>query len=400
MMRKVLSWLKGSAPKPEPDLPVDLTSPAFFQNPEAIYARLRTDLPIAPVKQGGYLLTRHADIVAAFSNASLGNAPSRFSVLAERNRGKYVAAALTSNIPPFLDAPRHVPIRKSVSRAFYTAMESVPDWLPSLARDHVRRAQAECDLLSAIAEPFALSAMARFIGLDHDAPRLKTISNQFFHLFAPIQDAQVFAALNEDLQDGRQWIRDSIAQGNVASDTVIGALQGLGLTEEEIADNAILLLADGTENIVAGIAMVFDRLHTEGIRLADQPSPLPPVTEAIRLNTPGQIIPRVAREDCTVLGQELTAGTPVYLALGSGNLDAAAHVDPLQFRPDRSVERLIMFGLGRHSCIGMQLGQLLIATGVQALQDADAQPLDAQITDWRHRFGHRWPASYRVGFGA
>jgi hypothetical protein len=53
-------------------------APAFFADPEAIYTPLRAQAPIAPVKQGGFLLTRHADIVAAFSDAALGNAPSRF----------------------------------------------------------------------------------------------------------------------------------------------------------------------------------------------------------------------------------------------------------------------------------------------------------------------------------
>jgi cytochrome P450 len=240
--------------------------------------------------------------------------------------------------------------------------------------------------------------MARCIGLPREPDRLKTISNQFFHLFAPIQDPQVFAALNAALDEGRQWIRSGLAHQEADSNSFVGALRGLGLDKAEIADNAILLLADGTENIVAGIAKVFDRLHHQGVRLADLSDPLPPVVEAIRLSTPGQIIPRVARQECSLLGQDIPAGSPVYLALGSANLDPLAHRDPLEFRPDRPDERTIMFGLGRHSCIGMQLGQLLIATGVEALQGAGAQPLDTGITGWRHRFGHRWPQAYRVGF--
>lgn len=394
-MRKVLSWLKGSAPKAEPDLPVDLMAPAFFADPEAIYAPLRAHAPIAPVKQGGFLLTRHADIVAAFSDAALGNAPSRFSVLAERNREKYVAAALASNIPPFLDAPRHIELRKAVSRAFYVAMEGLEAWLPDLARAHVR-ADGPCDLPSAIAEPFALAAMARFIGLRHDPARLKTISNQFFHLFAPIQDADIFAQLNADLQEGRQWIRAGLQDAGPGS--FAHALRGLGLTDEEVTDNAILLLADGTENIVAGIAMVLDRLTHEGVTLSAQPDPILAVTEDLRLSTPGQIIPRVARQDHTLLGQDIPAGTPVYLALGSGNLDPQAHAEPLEFRLDRRAEKLLMFGLGRHSCIGMQLGQRLIATCTQALQEAGATPQQPQITQWRRRFGHRWPAGYPIRF--
>ena len=86
---------------------MDLLSPEVVADPYPLYAALRRDHPLAELVQGGYLLTRHADVMAAFTNPDLGNAPSRFSVLAARNRGKYVAADIAANIPPFHDMPEH-----------------------------------------------------------------------------------------------------------------------------------------------------------------------------------------------------------------------------------------------------------------------------------------------------
>ncbi|MEZ5676837.1 MAG: cytochrome P450 [Thalassovita sp.] len=117
--------------------------------------------------------------------------------------------------------------------------------------------------------------------------------------------------------------------------------------------------------------------------------------EALRLATPGQIIPRVTRAPVRLHGIDLGEGVPVFLALGSANLDPAAHPEADRFKPGRSGETLLMFGRGRHRCIGAQLGVLQISSMLGALRTAGAVPMPRR---WSVRpgSGHRWPVAMQV----
>ena len=86
-MKALTRWLMPrSAAKPDaaPTLPLDLSGQCIADDPHHTYRWLRENMPVAPVAGGGYLLTRHADVMAAFTDDRLGNAPSRFAVLHPR----------------------------------------------------------------------------------------------------------------------------------------------------------------------------------------------------------------------------------------------------------------------------------------------------------------------------
>ena len=105
-MRKLTRWFKGGGARPDQSaLPVDPLSDAFIQDPYLIYDQLRREHPVVPMEGGGFLLTRHADVVKAMKGDAFGNTPSRFSRLHPKNRSKYISTDLAAHIPPFLDAP-------------------------------------------------------------------------------------------------------------------------------------------------------------------------------------------------------------------------------------------------------------------------------------------------------
>lgn len=70
--------------------------------------------------------------------------------------------------------------------------------------------------------------------------------------------------------------------------------------------------------------------------------------------------------------ENIEAGLPVFLALGSVNLDSEAHPDPLTFRPYPADAPVLTFGAGRHGCIVAQLGRLQITALIAALLAAGA----------------------------
>ncbi|WP_298492185.1 cytochrome P450 [uncultured Maritimibacter sp.] len=392
-MRKLKSWFgAGRKPAPvhvEPALPLDLTDPAFLADPAPIYAWLRENAPLAPVASGGYLLTRAAEIEAAFTDPRLGNAPSRFSMLAGKNRDRYTAAAVAGNIPPFLDKPRHVAIRKPLSAAFYDTLSGAEAWLPALARDMLPPGPFE--IIADYARPYASAAMAQFIGLPPDIDAMARASAALFKLFAPITDRAGFQSVNDGLDASRAMILAALERAKAApGHDLLSHLRGTeSLSDTEIADNALLVLADGIENIEAAIANV-QLLRARFPEAEGTPAQI--VDEALRYETPAQTIPRVVRESHERDGVTLAEGTPVFLALGSANRDPVRFADPDRFWPERDPSGTLSFGLGRHRCIGAPLGRMLVISATEALIDAGCRVTQpAGALSFHPRMGHRWP---------
>jgi cytochrome P450 len=249
-------------------LPLDVKDPAFLDDPARAQAVLRQDHPLCPLKGGGFVLTRHTDVVQALSSRELGNAPSRFSVLHAKNREKHVAASVAQNILPFLDAPDHRGPRQKLSRAFYQTFQ---DFQPQIDRisDKVitdLAGQGPVDLVEGPARDFACQTSAAFVGLTGETGQVKTLSKAFFRLFAPMQNTEDFAQTNFQLAEARSFVakglRDRSADGTPCLLTALSRAdeKGPAMEAAQIIDTAILVLADGIENIEAGIGQVMRRL--------------------------------------------------------------------------------------------------------------------------------------------
>ncbi len=398
---------EGSRPFSEP---LDLTAASFFHDPYPVYDQLRTQTSAVAVASGGYILTRHADIMRALAEPALGNMPSRFSRLHQRNRGTSAAADVAAHILPFLDGDAHTTRRKLTSSAFGPVFKNAPSITNEAARECVEAVlgQTTLDAVHDLAAPFVQKVMCRLFGfLEADGPQLKTWAESFFFLFAPVTDPERFARVEKDLGDFRSYLAAVLDHRRVTpGDDMISALakmtiDGVSLTDAEIIDNAILFFADGIENVQYGIGSVLLCLGTEPAilgRLHTSPDVLKAaVAEALRLETPGQIIPRVAQVDCNVAGRSLKAGTPVFLAFGSANRDPAAFDDPDVFKLDRQQGKSLSFGTGQHSCIGGQLAQMQIAAIVRELAShgvkVRTKPKQAR---YLHRVAHRWPQTVTI----
>ncbi|MGI3168376.1 cytochrome P450 [Pseudooceanicola sp. C21-150M6] len=334
---------------------------------------------------------------AAFTDRRLGNAPSRFSVLAEKNRGQSVAADLCANIPPFLDMPRHADLRRPLSAAFHATFAGSADWLGALAEEELDGQAAEFDVVADFAGPFAARAMARFLGLAADAELMRRSSAALFRLFAPITSRSDLAQADADLARARRAMTPVAGgAGLIAAMAETGAM-----TDQEIADNAILVLADGIENIEAAVALVLLTLErVPQLRddwLGGRLGTAEMLPEALRLNSPAQIIPRVVRDGHDRHGIRLEVGTPLFLALGSANLDPDAFDGPEKFDATRADPGRYVFGRGRHSCIGAPLARAMIAAALEALRQRGVGLAgQADRVRYHRRFGHRWPEALPV----
>jgi len=387
----MLKWLKQSvgggrslkqAQTPLSDGPIDLTDAKTIASFKEISKVLRAQRPVCPVTSGGLLLTDSNDVKAAFSNKLLSNQPSRFSALAPKNREKYVAASVAANIPPFLDAPRHVEVRRWLSKCFFERFRAFEHQIEAIARKHIDSIAPALPhlLVEEIAHKFVVDVIGQFVGIDVAPDDMKQFTGALFRLFAPAADAETFEQTNVGLTNARHQLIAALHQRRIDQrDSLLNLLDradlpdlGGTLKDTLIADNALLILADGVENVEAAIANVMMRLQNVGGDVCAEY-----VRETVFLDTPGQTIARIASQEMTIGGEKVSAGTPVFLSLASANDGAETEQD-------------FSFGMGRHKCIGEQLAVAMITTFCRLIANQKKE-IDTSNLHYAEMFGHKWP---------
>lgn len=386
----MLKWLRQCVGGPPTLLGKDVTNTLNLADPQTIASfkdvavDLRAHKPVCPLASGGFLLLDSSDVKAAFSSKQLSNQPSRFSALAPKNIEKYVAASVAANIPPFLDAPKHVAVRQWLMRSFFDRLREFETQIDNIAIAHAGRIEVGHSylLVEDLARGFVVDAIGQFVGTNVSTTDMKKFTGSLFRLFAPTSDPETFAATNEGLENARAQLIQALQQRRIDQSPCLlnlldqSDLSGMVGTKKDvmIADNALLILADGVENVEAAIANVMMRAQGD-ITTAF-------VRDTISFDTPGQTIPRIAAQDLQIGGEKVHAGTPVFLSLASAN-DGA---DP---KEDFS------FGMGRHKCIGEQLALAMITAFCNQLT-ARSPKVDVSELQYAAMFGHKWPRGVRL----
>lgn len=382
---KRLKQFGGGAPKhPEP---LTLTDPNLIAEFRSVSEGLRQSKPVCPVSGGGVLLLDAEDVKGAFSNKALSNEPSRFSALAAKNKDRYVAASVASHILPFLDGERHVELRKWASAAFFAQMRTFDPQISDIAAQHCDKlpVQHPKPLVEEVARDYVVDIICRFVGLSINAPEMKRYTTSLFRLFAPAADADTFKTTNEGLAEARKRVQTALNQRRADGAACLlntldqSAPSRLSAEEKDliIIDNALLFLADGVENVEAAIAITLMSKNTGSGSITGQT-----VREALRQDTPGQTIARIAKQDMRIGDEHVPAGTPVFLSLASANDGGSA-------------EDEFTFGRGRHKCIGENLALSTVAAFCQALAERGPE-LDTSGLTYRAMFGHKWPRGVTV----
>jgi len=385
------------------DTPLDLDplAPAFVHDPYPLLARLRTEEPAHRNSSALWALTRHADIVAALGDPRFSNAPSPYAVVNARNRYRYVCADVANNIIPFLDPPDHDTPRRLIGRAFAKKMRHQPPDLKALAQEFLTPlgGQSEFDVLQDFATPYAVAAIGRTLGVPpEEESLLKEWSHWFFYLFMMIPSHEVRQQLDDALTAFRDYFKGRLAAVRQTPDeSLLTGLAESGLSDPEILDTCMLIFADGVENVDRAIASgtaVMLRQPCLWQHLTANPEAIPAaVDECLRFESPAMFVGRVAREDIELHGRIIPKNAGVLLMLGAGNRDPEVFPAADTFQPDRTPNRHLAFGQGKHSCIGGPMVRLEMITAFEALTQAfpRLQPTEAPL-EWTPRIGHRWIA--------
>jgi cytochrome P450 len=192
--------------------------------------------------------------------------------------------------------------------------------------------------------------------------------------------------------------------------------EGRLLSDREIVDSLIFLLAAAHDTLASGLTSVVVFLASEpgwadwlreeldGVRLDDPAdaatAALPRqdmfFKEAIRLNAPAPIVWRRAVRDVEIYGHRIPAGTitgvnPLLTHRIAGLWDRPTEFDPLRFAPEAEAARhkfaFVPFGGGIHKCLGMHFSMQQARIFMTRLLRCESVEIDrGQGVSW-----YNWP---------
>jgi cytochrome P450 len=237
--------------------------------------------------------------------------------------------------------------------------------------------------LRRIAEVVPPAIIAEVLGMPAEAPAMVEMTDMLNRAIgAPDPEAAKTAA-----QVFTRYIDGLVARAELAEDRdgllaaiVHGEVDGQPVPRHMAAGMAVTLVVAGQETTVNGIGSLLWLLgaHPEAKRrLLDDPALIPAaVEEALRLESPVQMMGRTAAEDLQIGGVRVRKGDKVGLVFGAANLDPARFPEPGKFDLDRpSSAAHLAFGHGIHRCVGEHLARAEMRTVLERVL--------ARIPDYR-----------------
>jgi cytochrome P450 len=334
------------------------------RNREAFIAQLHDAAPLYRDADGFWVVSRFEDARAVlldharFSSRAMGDGGLRLPLLSD-------------------DPPRHASLRGLLSKAFTPArIAQMRPEITVLANDLVAAIEPgrEVDIVAALTMPLPVTVIARMMGIpESDGERFKRWSSAITGLMGGPLSPERAQALVE-LRDyflGVLTDRRAAPGNDLVSALVRAEEAGVQLSDEEIVGFSVLLLVAGNETTTNLLGSLLHRLAIDPSlyrALRENPELLTrAIEEALRLDSPAQIIMRRATEDTTLAGQNIAESDMVLVYLGAANRDPARWDAPALFDTAVARERHMAFGFGVHTCIGAPLARLEAEVAMSAL---------------------------------
>ncbi|MET9232138.1 cytochrome P450 [Lentzea sp. NPDC003310] len=189
-------------------------------------------------------------------------------------------------------------------------------------------------------------------------------------------DARVYRAIEET------------RQGSTAGDVLTALVQGDGLSDLEVRDQIVTLIAAGYETTSGAMAWaVFNLLRHNGVwerAREDDDFLANVVSETLRLYPPAVVSARVAAREFEFAGKKIRQGTFLLYSPYVTHRLAEVFPDPLRFDPDRweskpGPHEFLPFGGGPHRCVGAGLATTELTVMLKVLLERPKPELLPQL---------------------
>jgi cytochrome P450 len=345
----------------------------FARDPNATWARLRAECPVARgARWGFWALTRYDDVVAASSR------PADFSSA----EGIVVPKNPVSGrrAPLHFDPPEHLRYRRPLNAVF--AEERVPSLEPrmrglavELLDPFVEAGGGE--FVMEVSSPYAGLVFTDILRLPRELGAALNASGERFEHAQAHFDAETAERENQNLYaECRRLVAERRASPLDPREDVVSALlavrvDGRPLDDELVAGSLRQLLIAAHVAPTALLASAVDHLATHPelqARLRAEPALIPAaLEELLRLYAPNQGFARTATRDVEVRGRTIRAGEMAALVLPSANRDPEVFDDPDSFVLDRAPNPHLAFGHGPHKCAGIAVARAELRIALEEL---------------------------------
>jgi cytochrome P450 len=343
----------------------DPFGPEVRRDPYSYYEELRREHPIHRLDIGFWLISRYEDVQFVLKS------PHLFSSTGMAGAGGLQAGQTRSIIT--IDPPDHGHLRSLVSRAFTPKMiANLEPRIRELTRGLLSglRHGAEFDVIDGLALPLPVRVIAEMLGVEpqrqDDFKRWSDI--MVGRMMRPSASAEQVAYEEAEMRAFEDYFRWAIEdrRKNPGDDLVSALVQAeeqhQRLTADEVFAFAGLLLVAGNEtttNLIGNMVLALLRHPGQLDRLRDSPSRIPQaIEEALRYDSPVQMLFRIAREDVPLGDKVIPTGAMVWPILGSANHDETRYPNPERFDITRDASGHVAFGSGIHFCLGAPLARL------------------------------------------
>jgi len=358
----------------------DLFAPEALANSYPLFKRMRSEDPVHYCDSGGYwILTRYRDVEAALRDERLSadHTPLFINQLGSLDVKEIQNfLALASNWMGEKDPPEHTRLRKLANQGFTTRaieswrsiIENTTDRLLDNVQNH-----GGMDVVSDFSVPLPGFILPEIMGVpETDRANLLEWARDITQIFgtsggstidieelarkADKAAAQVSALITQLVeQRRRQPETDMISLLSVA-------YQEQGFNLEELPSVCIQILNAGllttTDQIANGVNALL--CHPDQLqKLKKNPSLInSAVEEMIRFDTSVPFFFRIAKQDLTIGGKEIAAGSVIALGLGAANHDPEKFEEPEVFDITRTPNEHFGFSSGIHFCLGAGLARM------------------------------------------
>jgi cytochrome P450 len=351
----------------------DLFSPEAAADPIPLLHRIRAESPVSFIPQlGAYLLTRHADIVAALRDRRLSpaNMAQGLATFSQAEQDELIP--LRNSVHLWMGhtvEADHVRFQQLLKRYFTPA--TVNGLRPRIRELTVELLDAAAergrmDVVADLAYPLPANVIAEMLGMPtEEREQLQAWSRDILAIFQ-LADFTQLRQSQRSVLEMEEYVRGLVRQrrADPREDLIsmfVGAEREGLVTEDEIVANCVLLLFAGHETtaglIANGLVLLFEH-PDELARLKADPDLTPAaVEEMLRCDGPASVIVRESTAPVRVGGFDLPAGKRFYLAMVAGNRDPEVFADPDRFDITRRPNRHTAFGLGAFYCLGAALAR-------------------------------------------
>ncbi|MFD8544556.1 cytochrome P450 [Streptomyces sp. NPDC059649] len=345
-------------------------------HPYPLYAELREAGPVVQQADGSCLVGTYHEIAALLHDPRMSVDP--------RTRGEM------THKPPFLrlDDPEHHRLRTLAMRPFGPPhspgrVDAMRGEIDRITKELMEPFEAggQIDIVDDFAYPLPVTVICRLLGVPREDEALFRAWSDALVASADVRPEEDTTEADKAGEQARVEMGGYLVnlaeqrRGRPGDDMLSAFVNepdpALRLTQEELAETAVLLLIAGHEttvNLITNgvLTLLRHREHLDHLRRA--PDLLPrAVEELLRYEPPVHMRERLPLADINVSGTTIPAGTTVILVLASGNRDPKRFSDPDRFDPTRPDIEHLAFGGGIHLCFGGPLARIEAQSALGAL---------------------------------